>query len=816
MKSLFPYFSLLLVMLSSVAFGQGKSIDSFVSGFEKQPGFFNQYFDTESDKVYIEVSDTETEFLYYTSLARGLGSNDIGLDRGRLGSEHVLKFEKHGNKLLLIEANYNYRAVSNDPLEQKAVEESFAKSVHFGFEIKAMSSSNYLIDITPFIMRDAIEAAQTISRSNEGNYSFDASKSALYREMTKSFPENTEFETIITLTGIKPGRNLRQVVPTASSVTMHQHHSFVKLPDVSGYNMRAYDPRIGYLGISYYDYASSISEPIEKRFTSRHRLKKKDPTAAQSEAIEPIIYYMDRGVPEPIRSALMEGAGWWNQAFEAAGYKDAFQVKLLPEDADPMDIRYNLIQWVHRSTRGWSYGASITDPRTGEILKGKITLGSLRVRQDFMIAQGLVGNFETDTSNVAEITQMALSRLRQLAAHEVGHTLGLPHNYISSISGRASVMDYPHPLVAEKNGKISLDAAYAEGMGGYDISAIQWGYQDFPTNAKEKAELERIVQNMFRKGFQFLTDQDARPMSSVHPQTHLWDNGASATAELKRLSKIRSIVLSNFDERKLRTGEPMATLEEVFVPMYMFHRFQIEAASKVLAGAYYGNVRKGDAQTVFLPVSADEQWAAFDALMETVKPGFLSVPMSVIKNIPPRPYRYSPNQREVFDRTTGMGFDPLAPPRAAATLTLTFLLHPERAARLAVQKTYSDDLPDLNEVLSRMTTQLIANTKMYRSDNYLAQIDRTTASIYLNQLMKLSNNAKTSVDVNAIAFGELKGIQNYIREQEIKNSDFGLFVLKQINAFIDNPAEFKIPDETDIPDGQPIGGLTNYLQGCSN
>jgi hypothetical protein len=816
MKSTFLPLLFLLISCSSTAFGQTKSIDSFVSGFEKQSGFFNQYFDIASDKVYIEVSDTETEFLYYTSLARGLGSNDIGLDRGRLGSEHVLKFEKHGNKLLLIEANYSYRAVSDDPLEQKAVEESFAKSVHFGFEIKASSASKYLIELTPFIMRDAIDAAQTIARSNEGNYSFDASKSALYREMTKSFPENTEFETIITLTGTKPGRNLQQVVPTASAVTMHQHHSFVKLPDASGYNMRPYDPRIGYLGISYYDYASSISEPIEKRFTSRHRLKKKDPTAVQSEAVEPIIYYMDRGAPEPIRSALMEGAAWWNQAFEAAGYKDAFQVKLLPEDADPMDIRYNLIQWVHRSTRGWSYGASITDPRTGEILKGKITLGSLRVRQDFMIAQGLVGNFETDTSNVAEITQMALSRLRQLAAHEVGHTLGLPHNYISSISGRASVMDYPHPLVAEKSGEITLDAAYAEGMGGYDISAIQWGYQDFPENANEKAELERIVQNMFRKGFQFLTDQDARPMSSVHPQTHLWDNGESASAELKRLSKIRSIVLSNFDERKIRTGEPMATLEEVFVPMYMFHRFQIEAASKVLAGAYYGNVRKGDAQTVFLPVSANEQWDAFDALMETVKPGFLSVPMSVLKNIPPRPYRYSPNQREVFDRTTGMGFDPLAPPRAAATLTLTFLLHPERAARLAVQKAYNTELPDLNEVLNRMTKQLIENRKMYRSDNYLAQIDRTTASIYLNQLMKLSNNPKTSVDVNAIAFGELKGIQNYIRERETKDSDFGLFVLKQISAFTDNPTEFNIPDETDVPDGQPIGGLINYLQGCSN
>lgn len=806
----------LLVCIIFTASAQQKSIAEFTKQFEKQTGYFNQYFDEENDKVYLEIANEGTEFLYYTSLARGLGSNDIGLDRGRLGSEHVLKFEKHGNRLLLIESNYSYRAVSDDPLEQKAVEESFAKSVHFGFDIKAMNGTTYLVELTPFLMRDAVDAAQTIARSNEGNYSFDASKSALFREMTKNFPENTEFETIITLTGSKPGRNLRQVVPTASAVTMHQHHSFVKLPDVAGYKMREFDPRIGYLGISYFDYASAVSEPIEKRFTSRHRLQKKNPTAAQSEAVEPIIYYMDRGAPEPIRSALIEGALWWNQAFEAAGYKDAFQVKLLPEDADPMDVRYNLIQWVHRSTRGWSYGASITDPRTGEILKGKITLGSLRVRQDFMIAQGLVGNFETDTSHVAEITQMALSRLRQLAAHEVGHTLGLPHNYISSISGRASVMDYPHPLVAEKNGKITLDAAYSEGIGGYDISAIQWGYQDFPEKANEKAELERIVQNMFRKGFQFLTDQDARPMSSVHPQTHLWDNGESATAELRRLSKIRRMVLANFDERKIRSGEPMATLEEVFVPMYLFHRFQVEATAKAVAGAYYGNVRKGDAQTIFQPVSAQEQWWAFDALMETITPEFLSVPMSVIKNIPPRPYRFSPNQREVFSRTTGMAFDPIAPPTAAATLTLTFLLHPERAARLAVQKTYNKDLPDLNEVLNKMTKQLIENSKMYRSEGYLAQIDRTTATVYLNQLMKLVNNQKSSVDVNAIAFGELRKIQQYLTTKEVQNSDFGSFALKQIKAFIENPTMFEIPNETDIPDGQPIGGFMEYLQGCSN
>lgn len=809
----------LLFLLTFYAFcthAQREGISAFVQGFDKQAGYFDQYFDSSTDKVYVQVANVGTEFLYYTSLARGLGSNDIGLDRGRLGSEHVLKFEKHGNKLLLVEPNYGYRAVSDDPLEQQAVEESFAKSIHYGFDIKATSGSTYLIELTPFILRDAINAAQELADSKEGNYSFDASKSAIYRNMTKNFPENTEFETIITLVGNKPGYNLRQVVPTATNVTMHQHHSFVKLPDVKGYTMRKYDPRIGYLGISYFDYASAISEPIEQKFTSRHRLHKKNPSAAQSEAVEPIIYYMDRGAPEPIRSALMEGASWWNQAFEAAGYKDAFQVKLLPEDADPMDVRYNIIQWVHRSTRGWSYGASITDPRTGEILKGKITLGSLRVRQDFMIAKSLVGNYETDTSNLNQITQMALSRLRQLAAHEVGHTLGLPHNYISSIQGRASVMDYPHPLVAENEGKITLDAAYTEGIGGYDKSAIQWGYQDFPENVNEEAELERIVQNMFRKGFQFLTDQDARPIGSVHPQTHLWDNGESAADELRRLSSIRALVLANFDERKLRNGEPMATLEEVFVPMYMFHRYQVEAASKSLAGAYYGNVRKGDSQTVFLPVSSDEQMDAFAALMETLSPRFLAVPMSVIKNIPPRPYRYYPNSKEVFKRTTGMAFDPMGPPKAAATLTISYMLHPERAARLVTQQVYSSQLPGFAEVLNRMTSELIKQQRMYSGTEYLAQIERSTASIYVNHLMNLAKNERTSVEVNAIASGELAKITAFISRNDAKSTAFGSYLIAEIKQFNDNPDEYDVPDMVQAPDGQPIGGYNEYLGSCEN
>jgi hypothetical protein len=364
------------------------------------------------------------------------------------------------------------------------------------------------------------------------------------------------------------------------------HHSFVQLPD-NDYQPRVFDPRSSYFDISYMDYSTPVSEPINKYFICRHRLKKKDPTAAMSDPVKPIIYYLDNGTPEPIRSALLEGASWWNQAFEAAGYKNAFQVKVLPDDADPMDIRYNMINWVHRSTRGWSYGASVVDPRTGEIIKGNVTLGSLRVRQDYLIAQGLLAPFENGMPADDKMMKMALARLKQLAAHEVGHTLGLQHNYIASADGRASVMDYPHPVVQlNKKGDIDIGNAYDDKIGEWDKVSITWGYQDFPKGTDEQTALNKIL-NAQKKHLEFLTDQDARPAGSVHPQTHLWDNGSNAVDELKNVMKIREKALSQFGENNIRPGMPMAMLEDVLVPVYFFHRYQLEAATKTVGGMFY-------------------------------------------------------------------------------------------------------------------------------------------------------------------------------------------------------------------------------------
>jgi hypothetical protein len=799
----------LLISISYLGIAQTKTIDELTKNTVLKEGFFDFYYNDNQGKVLLFVKNLNSEFLYYPSLAHGIGSNDIGLDRGRLSSERIVKFEKHGSKLLLIESNYKFRALSNDPLEKAAVKESFASSVLFGFEILGQNDSGFLIDLSQFLLTDAVEAIEDISNSKQGSYSLDLSRSAIYEPMCKSFPDNTEFQTIITLKGNNAGKYLSEVAPNTNYISMHQHHSFVRLPD-DNFKMREFDPRIGYGGIDFYDFATAINKPIVKKYISRHRLYKKDPNAVVSEPVKPIVYYMDRGAPEPIRSALMEGASWWNQAFEAAGYKNAFQIKLMPEDADPMDIRYNLIQWVHRSTRGWSYGSSIIDPRSGEIIKGKVTLGSLRVRQDYLIAQGLAGNF--DTGNDDELLKMSIDRLKQLAAHEVGHTLGLPHNYISSTNGRASVMDYPHPLVSLNNNKIDFSGSYTMEIGEYDKASIQWGYLDMRDAKAESLELERIVQNTMKRGLIFLTDQDARPLGSVHPQTHLWDNGSNATEELLRVSKIRNFALNQMAEKSIPNKVPLATLEEVLVPMYMFHRYQVQAASKAIGGLYYYNALKGDNLPIVSQVEPAQQRRAFQEVLNTLEPSFLSLPVGLLKLIPPRPFRYDMNPRETFTRRTGMGFDALAPAEASVQLSLELLLNPERLSRLSQQKILDPNQFSTIEMLSKMNSNLWKNQMVFsNSSDYYTLLKRLTATMYLQGLLKVSTNKKLSVEAKSNVLGAINQIRETVNKETSVGNGFAAYVKKLLFVFDENPTIDTTEHFNIAPDGQPIDQDYDWL-----
>lgn len=807
------------------------SIATFTAGMDKRPGFLTFYYDAKKGKIWLEIAQFDTELLYFPSLAQGVGSNDIGLDRGRLGQEHVVKFVRSGPKVLMIEPNYGYRALSRDSLERRAVEESFAQSVHAGFEIAAENNGTVLVDLTPFLMQDAAGAIPAITQTRQGTYKIDPMRCALYLPHTKAFPQNTEFEATITITGDNPGPYLRQVVPTPTVVTMRQHHSFVQLPD-NNYKPRLFDPRAGLGSIDFFDYASPVGDPITKRYITRHRLQKKDPSAVVSEAVKPIIYYMDPGAPEPIRSALIEGTSWWNQAFEAAGYKNAFQVKLLPPDADPMDVRYNLIQWVHRSTRGWSYGASITDPRTGEIIKGKVTLGSLRVRQDYLIAQGLVGNFTATAADTADLMKMSIARLRQLAAHEVGHTLGLPHNYIASTNDRASVMDYPHPQVdIVDNNKLSLTNAYARNIGDWDKVAINYAYREFPIGTDEKAELNKIITGYLQKGLKFLSDQDARPEGSAHPKTHLWDSGPDAVAELSRVMKVRRIALDNFSEAKIPMGMPMANLEEVLVPMYMFHRYQVEAAVKLIGGQDYSYALRGDGQVIAKAVSAEQQNKALDAVLNTLSPTELAVSPKILALIPPRAFGVPANPRETFKRHTGLTFDPMGPPEAAVGMTLRLLLNPERCTRLMQQSiVWNGTLPGLSQVFDKLVLSTFGDRKLYRQQAGTPGsgpdlIRQMTQQKVLEHLIQLASGKENDGSVRAAAHKAIMRIkEDYARKNTDRSvgatsmtiideyPDFLYWMIQQYEA---NPEVSVATTPLTAPDGAPIDSGQEWLEpGC--
>nr|WP_321235515.1 zinc-dependent metalloprotease [uncultured Psychroserpens sp.] len=768
-------------------------------------GFFDFHYEESTDKIYLEVKELDKEFLYVNSLATGVGSNDIGLDRGQLGQERLVKFQKAGNKLLLVQPNLSYRAITDNALEKKSIEQAFAKSVLYGFKIVEHTNGTYIIDLTPFLMLDAHGVANTLK--SEGTYSIDATKSALALDRTKAFPKNVEFEALLTFKGQAKGRNIRSVTPTSSLVSVIQHHSFIELPDDS-YKKREFDVRSGAISMSYLDYATPIQEPIRKRYIIRHRLEKKNPELAMSEAKEPIIYYLDPGTPEPVRSALLEGASWWNQAYEAIGYKDAFQVKMLPEDADPMDCRYNVIQWVHRSTRGWSYGGSVVDPRTGEIIKGHVSLGSLRIRQDFMIAQALMNKpFAERDDNYQPMLEMALARIRQLSAHEVGHTIGFAHNFAASTNGRASVMDYPHPTIKITNGSIDFSDAYAVGIGDWDKVTVAYSYSEFDESQDEKERLNNILKVATFAGQQFITDSDARPQGGAHALAHLWDNGKSASEELENVLNVRAQAISNFSKDNIRNGEPYSVLEDVFVPLYFFHRFQTEAATKVVGGLDYNYAVKGEGDDIVKTVDAKTQKEALDQILKTISTDALAIPKEKLALFPPRAYGYW-RGRESFSSKTGVAFDPMSAAVTASDMTLKLLLHPQRANRMIQQKSLDNNQLGFDEMLKQV---LDASFGKRYDDAYADEIQQLINERVLIHLMNLAVNDQSIFQVKAKSNKAINSLFRDYLSNKKKPSPYASQYGTMINEFKEHPEKFKIKSVPKIPDGSPIGsGFCEY------
>ena len=777
-----------------------------VAGMERFPGFFPFYWDAKAGKIWLEIDKWNSEFLYVESLPAGIGSNDIGLDRGQLGNSAIVRFDRVGPRVLLVAPNYNYRAITNNPDERVAVKDAFAESTLWGFEVASEEGNHVLVDATSFFLRDVHNVTNTLQRGQQGTYRLDPTRSAFYLPNTKNFPQNTEVETTLTFTGDPTGQFVREVVPVPEAITVRERHSFVQLPP-AGFKPRVFDPRAGYFGIDYMDFATPIEDPITKRYIARHRLQKKDPSASVSEAVKPIVYYVDRGAPEPVRSALLEGARWWNQAFEALGYKDAFRVEIMPPEVDPMDVRYNVIQWVHRSTRGWSYGNSLVDPRTGEIIQGRVSLGSLRDRQDFLIAEGLLAPYDKSNTASSKLIEMVLARLRQLAAHEVGHTLGLQHNYAASPVNRSSVMDYPAPRAKlGADGLPDLSDAYAKGIGDWDKVAIAYGYQDFAAGADEAASLDRTLRDAFARGLMYLTDQDARPPSSASSVAHLWDNGQNAIDELANVMKVRAAALRRFGENNIREGAPLATIEDVLVPIYMYHRYQVEAAAKVIGGQDYTFSVKGKGDRNPQIVAPEEQRRALAAVLETLKPDALAVPEPLLRLIPPRPSGY-PRTRENFRIRTQPVFDALAPAEAVADHVSGFLLNQERAARLVQFHARDVSNPGLGEVIDKI---LAATWKAPARPGYPGEIQHAVNAIILSDLMALASGERASNQVRAIASLKVDQLRQWLATQNRLMADenqraFVFYSLAQIKRFQEDPKKMNLTPAQQPPDGQPIG-----------
>ncbi len=792
----------------------GAWTDDSVRDFTRKDGFLTLFTDETGGKVYAIFPPADEDgvvlrAIHAAGLTSGLGSNPIGLDRGLFDDGSLIAFRRIGDRLIAEEENWTYRATSDNPLERKAVRESFARSFIWSEKVTATGpNGESLVDISGFLTRDALGVVRALkNHPRGGNFSIAEDRTFPDAANALAFPDNVEFDSFLTLTSHDPGTEVRATAADGRAITLIMHHSLVRLPD-EGYTPRAFDPRSGAIDVPYYDFSAALSAPITRSLARRFRLERVDPAAASGPVKKPIVFYVDSGAPPQIRDALIEGASWWADAFAAAGFEDAFRVEPLPEGAHPRDIRYNVISWTHRQTRGWSYGGGVSDPRTGEMIKGSVILGSQRVRQDRMIFEGLAGADKSGSGAADDPVELALARIRQLAAHEVGHALGFAHNFAASSNGRASVMDYPAPWVTvSDDGSLDFSKAYAVGIGEWDKTAAKWLYSQFAPDTDEQAALDKILSDAYASGLRFIADSEGRSISTANPYASVWDNGEDAVAALKETMAVRAIAFKNFGARAIADGAPMSQLRSVIVPIYLYHRYQIAAAAKLIGGYDFAYKTKGDGLPAGSVVAADKQRAALAALVDTLDASALILPQDLLDRMTPAMGGfYGVARGERFDGDAHPMFDLASAADAAVSLTIEVLLNPSRAARLVEQRRRDPAALGFNEVLDAIDAKLFAPTATPGGQALMnAAQDR-----FVSSLMALSLNEEAAPAARALAESKLRAIANRLGPTLFsgqQSREHNAWLQSRIEAHLERPAAAAaiVSPDADVPPGSPIG-----------